>query len=132
MSVEIRGIDDVRRVLRDVMPKEARLLSRQTTLDVARAIVDEAKPLMPVDEGKMRAGTRARQERDRDGEARASVRVLRAFYWRFLEYGDGPDGIEHAFFLRAREKVMHKIDTIATRAFVQRLAARIARVAGRK
>lgn len=131
MSVEIRGIDDVRRVLRDVMPKEARILTRQTTLDVAKAIADEAKPLMPVDEGNMRSGTRAKQERDKDGEGRASVRVRGAFYWRFLEYGDGPDGIEHAFFLRAKEKVMHNIDTVATRAFVKRLVARLAKVAGR-
>lgn len=131
MSVEIRGIDDVRRTLRDLMPKEARVLSRQTVRDVASAIVDEAKPLMPVDEGTMRAGTVARQEKDRNGQATASVRVRGAFYWRFLEYGDGPDGIEHAFFMRAREKVMANIDTIATQAFVKRLAARIAKKAGR-
>lgn len=131
MSVEIRGIDDVRRVLREVMPREARILARQTTKDVAQTIADEAKGLMPVDEGDMVAGTRSRTERDRDGQARASVRVRGAFYWRFLEYGDGPDGIEHAFFMRAKEKVMGNIDTIATRAFVKRLAARIAKVAGR-
>lgn len=131
MSVEIRGIDDVRRVLRDVMPKEARILSRQTVKDIAQAMVDEAKPLMPVDEGVLVKGTFSRQERVKDGIALASVRVRNAFYWRFLEYGDGPDGIEHAFFMRAREKVMQNIDSIATRAFVQRLAARIAKVAGR-
>lgn len=131
MSVEIRGIDDVRRLLRDVMPKEAKVLTRQTTKDVAEAIADEAKRIMPVDHGDMRSGTRARQERDKDGQGRASVRVKGAFYWRFLEYGDGPDGIEHAMFARSKEKIMHKIDTIATRAFVQRLAARLRRVAGR-
>lgn len=131
MTVEIRGIDDVRRLLADVMPKEARVLTRQTTKDVADAIADEAKRLVPVDEGDLRAGIRAKQERDQDGEGRASVRVRGAFYWRFLEYGDGPDGIEHAFFLRSREKVMRNIDTIATKAFVKRLAARLARVAGR-
>jgi len=131
VSVEIRGIDDVRRLLGDLMPKEAKLLTRQTTKDVAEAIADEAKRIMPVDEGEMRSGTRARQERDKDGTGRASVRVKGAFYWRFLEYGDGPDGIEHAMFARAKEKIMHKIDTVATRAFVQRLAARLRRVAGR-
>lgn len=131
MSVEIRGIDDVRRLLRDVMPREARILTRQTTKDVASAIADEAKALMPVDEGTMVAGTNAFQERDRDGHGAASVRVRGAFYWRFLEYGDGPDGIEHAFFLRAREKVMQNIDSIATQAFVRRLVARIGKLAGR-
>lgn len=133
MSVEIRGIDDVRRVLRDVMPKEARILTRQTTKDVAEAIADAAKDNMSshVDSGAMRSGTRAMQERDKDKVGQASVRVRGAFYWRFLEYGDGPDGIEHAFFMRAREKVMNNIDSIATRAFVQRLAARISKVAGR-
>lgn len=132
MSVEIRGIDDVRRLLRDIMPKEAKILTRQTTKDVAEAIVEEAKQIMPVDQGAMRSATKVKQERDKDGHGRASVRVGRkAFYWRFLEYGDGPDGIEHAFFMRSKEKVMHNIDTIATRAFVRRLAARLRRVAGR-
>jgi HK97 gp10 family phage protein len=131
MSVEIRGIDDVRRLLRDVMPREAKALTRQTTKDVAEAIADEAKQIMPVDQGDMRSGTRVKQERDKDGQGRASVRVRNAFYWRFLEYGDGPDGIEHAFFARSREKVMRNIDTVATRAFVKRLAARLRRVAGR-
>lgn len=131
MSVEIRGIDDVRRVLGQIMPKEAKTLSRQTVRDVAEEIAEEARQNMPVDEGDMRAGTRVKQERDKDGQGRASVRVRGAFYWRFLEYGDGPDGIEHAMFMRAKEKVMHQIDTIATRKFVQRLAARLAKVAGR-
>ncbi|HCZ00176.1 MAG: hypothetical protein A3D16_12150 [Rhodobacterales bacterium RIFCSPHIGHO2_02_FULL_62_130] len=133
MSVEIRGIDDVRRLLRDVMPKEARILTRQTTKDVAAAIAQEARENMAghVDSGALRSGTRAVQERDKDGVGQAAVRVRRAFYWRFLEYGDGPDGIEHAFFLRAKEKVMADIDAIATRAFVQRLVARISKVAGR-
>lgn len=133
MTVEIRGIDDVRRVLRDVMPKEARILTRQTTLDVATAIAEAAKDNMSsnVDSGAMRSGTRAMQERDKDKVGQASVRVRGAFYWRFLEYGDGPDGIEHAFFMRAREKVMSNIDAIATRAFVQRLVARIGKIAGR-
>lgn len=131
MTVEIRGIDDVRRLLTDLMPREAKLLTRQTTKDVAEAIVDASTPLMPVDSGDMRAGTRARQERDKEGEGRASVRVRRAFYWRFLEYGDGPDGIEHAFFMRGKEKVMNNIDSIATQKFVKRLAARLAKVAGR-
>lgn len=131
MTVEIRGIDDVRRLLTDLMPREAKALTRQTTKDVAEAIVDAAKPLMPRDSGDMVSGTRARQERDKDGEGRASVRVRGAFYWRFLEYGDGPDGIEHAFFMRGKEKVMSNIDAIATQKFVKRLAARLAKVAGR-
>lgn len=130
MTVEIRGLDDVRRLLRDIMPREAKALTRQTTKDVAKAIADTAKPMMPVDEGDMRRGTHSKQERDKDGEGRASVRVRGAFYWRFLEYGDGPDGIEHAFFLRAKEKVMRNIDSIATQAFVKRLAARLRKVAG--
>lgn len=131
MTVEIRGIDDVRRLLGEMMPREAKALTRQTTKDVAQAIVDAAVPLMPVDSGDMRGGTRARQERDKDGQGVASVRVKGAYYWRFLEYGDGPDGIEYAFFMRGKEKVMHNIDTIATRAFVRRLATRLRKIAGR-
>jgi len=131
MSVEIKGLSDVRRVLAEVMPREAKILTRKTTKDVAKAIVDAAKPLIPVDQGDLRRGTKANQERDKGGVGMAAVRVKGAFYWRFLEYGDGPDGIEHAFFMRAREKVMRNIETVATRAFVKQLAARIGKNAGR-
>jgi HK97 gp10 family phage protein len=125
--VRIRGIDDVRRTLAEIMPREAKMLTRQVTKDVAQAIANEAKPLMPTDTTAMVRGTRAQQERDKDGVGSATVRVRGAFYWKFLERGDGPDGIEHAFFLRAREKVMSQIDQLVVYSFVQRLAARLKR-----
>lgn len=124
-------MDEVKRALRDMLPREAKILQRQVTKDVAEAIAEEAKANMPKDTGGMAAGTKAVQEKDSGGQARSTVRVSKAFYWRFLEYGDGPDGIEHAMFLKAREKVLADVDRIALDAFKRRLIARIEKAAGR-
>lgn len=129
--VRIRGIDEVNRLLGELMPKEARLLTRQTTTDVAKEIAARAKDLMPVDTGRMERGTYGKPERDKNGSGAATVRVKGAFYWKFLERGDGPDGIEHAFFLRAKEAVLKDIDSLVVAKFTRQLAERLKKVAGR-
>jgi len=126
-GVKVHGVADLSSLLAGVMPKEARVLTRHMVRDVASAIATEAKSIMPIDDGQMVGGTHAAQEKDGPEGARATVRVRGAFYWRFLERGDGPDGIEHAFFLRSREKVMSKIEEIATDSFKRRLASRLRR-----
>lgn len=125
MSVKIDGVDAVRRMLDDIAPAEARRLLRDTTLDVAKQVAADAKEIMPRDSGAMISGTYGRKEPLKGGEIKATVRVRRAYYWRFLEYGDGPDGIEHAFFLRARERTANMLDQTFLDAFARRLVARL-------
>lgn len=123
MTVKVDGLDAVLALLEDVAEKHAKPLTADFCMDVAEAIVDEAKPLMPVDSGDMRRLTVAERGKGQRYAGSASVNVGRdAYYWRFLEYGDGPDGIEHAFFARAREKVFQNIDDVAADRFKERLA----------
>lgn len=125
MSVEVRGLDDVLAALADVASAKERALTRDFCMDVATAIADEAKRIMPRDTGQMARLTGVEASNKKGGSA--SVRVGRdAFYWRFLEYGDGPDGIEHAFFMRAREKTFANIDAVAADRFKARLAKLVA------
>lgn len=120
--VKIEGMDGVRRALR-LMGASGKKHSRKLVRGVADAIVAEAKPLAPVDTGTLRKSIVARTDRDIEGGAVASVRVKsQAYYWRFLEYGDGPDGIEHAFFMRARAKVFADLDRVVTAAFLRAVA----------
>ncbi len=123
MSVTVKGLDRVIQILEDVAEQHAKPLAADFCMDVAEAIAEQAKANMSanIDSGDMRRLTVA--ERGQKGYfGTASVRVGRdAFYWRFMEYGDGPDGVEHAFFMRAREKVFANIDTLAADRFKDRL-----------
>jgi hypothetical protein len=123
--VKIEGIDAVVRMLKDVAPAEGRRLLRDTVQDVAKQVVADAKATMPRDTGAMAAGTYARKEPLGGGLIRSTVRVRGAFYWRFLEYGDGPDGVEHAMFLRAKERMLSVLDRQFLDAFARRLVARL-------
>jgi len=120
--VTIQGIDSVRRALAKLGPA-GKKHSRKMVRGVADAIVEEAKPLVPVESGALRGSIVARTERDQGGTAFAAVKVKAdAFYWRFLEYGSGPDGVEHAFFMRARTKVFADIDRVVVASFLRELA----------
>ena len=123
MGLTVKGLDTVLAVLSDVNEKNVKPLQSDFCTDVAEAIAERAKPLMPgPDSGTMMAATKAERGQGRDFGG-ASVRVCReAYYWRFLEYGDGPDGIEHAMFMRARESTFADLDSVALRRFNERLA----------
>lgn len=127
-KMEIRGIADVNRTLRTIAPKEARNLMRTTVHRMARGIAYQAKTYAPIDDGDLKSAIRHKRENmPAPYIVRSTVRVSRsAFYWRFLEYGDGPDGIEHAFFYRAMENFRREIDQIYLHAFTTQLEKRLA------
>ena len=128
----VRGVDEARRLLSQIAPREARSLIVATVHDVAQTLVDEAKQGMPVETGKMRSATKANKEKADGNRARSTVRVSRrAFYWRFLEDGDGPDHIEYAMFLRAFEKVRSNLDRVFVDAFSRKLISRLIRAKGK-
>jgi HK97 gp10 family phage protein len=128
--VQIEGMDGVRRALR-LMGASGKKHSRKMVRGVADAVAAEAKTLAPVDTGLLRRSIVARSERDVAGGAVASVKVKPdAYYWRFLEYGDGPDGVEHAFFMRARKKVFADLDRVVVASFMKAVAGDMRRAAG--
>ncbi len=127
MSVTITGLADLNAVLNAVAPREAKNLLRATVLDIAKQLATEAKGSMPEDSGDMIAGTKAKRDRGTRDSIEASVNVTGAFYWRFLEYGQGPDGLEYAFFLKALQAMRPDMERVYLEAFGRKLAARLAR-----
>ena len=127
MSVTITGLADLNAVLNAVAPREAKNLLRATVLDIAKQLATEAKGSMPEDSGDMIAGTKAKRDRGTRDSIEASVVVNGAFYWRFLEYGQGPDGLEYAFFLKALQAMRPDMERVYLEAFGRKLAARLAR-----
>ena len=127
IDIKIKGIADVNRALTEVGPKEGRNLIRATVQDIAQQLAKSAKEYSPDDTGQMDAGIKAKRDKPTRNTVASSVRVYDAYYWRFLEYGDGPDGVEHAFFLKALQEMRPNMDRVYMDAFAKKLAARIKR-----
>lgn len=131
MKMEIRGIEDVNRVLAQIAPREAKNLMRATTADLAKGIAQDAKAGAPRDEGDLKKGIGHKRARGDRETVKAQVLANRnggSFYWRFLEYGDGPDGVEHAFFLKALEKARTDMNARYLKVFVDKLEKRLVRL----
>lgn len=111
----LRGLDDVNNLLTQVAPRQGKNIMRATIHDVAKEVRDNARKDMPVDEGTMKKVTRHKRERATPTHVRSTVRVGgAAFYWRFLEYGTGPDRIAYDFFRNA----VHQMQAQLTQTFL--------------
>jgi hypothetical protein len=80
----------------------------------------------------LRKAIKSKRERALYGRLLSTVRVdPSAFYWRFLEYGQGPDGEEHAMFMRAVENFRSDMDRIFLTQFGKKWEAALKRAAKR-
>lgn len=127
ITVTIDGIEGVNRALTEVGPREGRNLIRATVQDIAVQLAKSAREYAPAETGALKAGIKAKRDKTTRDRVSSSVRVYGAFYWRFLEYGDGPDGVEHAFLLKALQEMRPNMDRVYIDAFAKKLAARIKR-----
>lgn len=128
-QVTITGIEDVNRLLAQIAPTEAKNLIRATVHGLATNIAKAAVQRMPADSGDMQKATKAKRERAKRDTLASSIRVANiAFYWRYLEYGQGPDRVEHAFFLQTLEALRPDLDRAYLEVFVSKLIARLKRL----
>jgi hypothetical protein len=128
--VTITGINDVGKVLTQIAPRAAINLLRTTTYAMAQEVTTDAKAVAPVAQGKLKAAMSTKRAKSRGTRevVRAVAYVKRdAFYWRFLEYGQGPDGVEYAFYLRAIKAMEAKMGDLFLKTFVDKLVKTIAR-----
>lgn len=127
-SVTVKGIEDVNHVLATIAPNEAKNLLRATVVALARDMSKDAAGRMPSDDGTLKAAGFAKRERGDRATVAATVRMSRAaFYWRFLEYGQGPDNVEHAFFLQTLQALRPDLDRRYLEIFTAKLIARLKR-----
>lgn len=130
IKTELRGLDDVDRLLSQIAPRKAFNIMRATVHDMAAQVSKEAKEYMPRDTGDMVEFTKHRRENPKDTGRRlgSTVRVGReAFYWRYLEYGQGPDGVEHGFFAAAVQSLKVQMNQRFLASFVKKFEAALRR-----
>lgn len=131
--IQVRGIEDVNEVLSKIAPNHARNIMRATVHGVASTITKDAKTHMSEDTGEMKKATKAKRERGKPDYIQSTVRVAEsAFYWRFREYGQGPDGVEDAMFMKAVAKFQAQFDEIFMTQFVKKFEAAVARARKRQ
>lgn len=119
-------------LLTKIAPREAYNIMRATIHGVAGGIAKDARTDAPEDEGDLRAAIKHKRERPIRGYLLSTVRVNPvAFYWRFLEYGQGPDGEEHAMFMRAVEAFRQNMNGIFLTQFGKKWEAALKRAAKR-
>ena len=131
MSVKVTGLSEVRSALIDLGPKEATNLMRTVVVDIAKQVAQDAADRAPAEKGDLKDGISAKRERGQRNKLAATVRAA-PFYWRYLEYGQGPDGVEHAFMLKSLQALRPEMDRIYLETFVRKWTALMARKAKRK
>ena len=115
----------------DIGPKEATNLIRVVVFDLTKQIAKLASDNAPEDRGALKAGIKPKRERGKRHFLAASVRAA-PFYWRFLEYGQGPDHVEYAFGLKALQAIRPDIDQTYLQTFARKFEERLARQRKRK
>jgi hypothetical protein len=133
-EVVIRGIADVNAMLGGLAPNEARNLMRATVYDIAKTAAQTATRYTPDDpgtgKGDLKSSIKPRREKSARDQANAAVivsNIKRNYFWRFLEYGQGPDNVEHAMFAKAIEQLRPEMPRIYVEAFAKKLIARLKR-----
>lgn len=131
ITVNVRGSAAVERILRDIAPKEAERLVKQTVSAVAQDIVRDAKRNMnfsgPYSTGRMKRAVKKRQRRVRRGIIQSDITVgKRAFYWRFYEYGQ--DNPRRRMFGKAVDNTRQTLGVRFEQLFMQKLMRRLAKV----
>jgi hypothetical protein len=133
MRMTITGIADVNRILREIAPNEARNLMRATITELAKEVARMATENAPAETGTLKGAIAHKRERGKRDLLASSAGVgPAAFYWRFPEYGQGPDGVEHAYFMRAVRTIEPQLEGRYLSIFGQKLENRLARLRKKK
>lgn len=131
---KVTGVADINRILGQIAPREAKNLMRATVFDITKQAASKMTDYTPDDPatggGDLKSSIKPKRERGTRDRIEASVvvtNIRRNYFWRFLEYGDGPDHVEHAMGLKALMALRPDIDRIYAEAFVKKLIARLKR-----
>ena len=135
-GLEVTGIDDITKVLEQLLPRHAANLSKAMIHGLASEVTKEAKKRAPKKTGTLRRAIKAKRRRGKPGQPVSDVIVesgktakFDGFYWRFIEFGTGgpvPQP-EQPFLRPAKDLIQANIPKIAQEQFVKKLAAAVRR-----
>jgi HK97 gp10 family phage protein len=136
INIDVEGIEEIQKVLREIPEKDAKNLVRATVRGIASEVNKEAKKRVPVDTGNLKKSLKVKAVRsppfkpvfDVRAESGKSVKHD-GFYWRFIEHGTGGDSPspEQPFIRPAVDLVFSKMNTLLHEMFIKKLRAAVAR-----
>ncbi|MBL4612140.1 MAG: HK97 gp10 family phage protein [Emcibacter sp.] len=135
-GLEVTGIDEITKVLEQLLPRHAANLSKAMVHGLASEVTKEAKKRVPKKTGTLGRAIKAKRRRGKPGQPVSDVIVesgktakFDGFYWRFIEFGTGgpvPQP-EQPFLRPAKDLIQANIPRIAQEQFVKKLAAAVKR-----
>lgn len=131
-KVEVIGLEGVNKVLKELVPKHARNLSRSLIHGLASETSKEAKKRVPRDTGTLKKAIKAKRRKSPPDKPVSDVIVESGkkakndgFYWFFVEYGTGgpvPQP-EQPFLRPAKDLIQANMPRIIDEQFKKKLAA---------
>lgn len=136
VKTDIVGIDEINKVLGDLLPKHARNLSRSFVHGLASEVTKEAKKRVPRKTGTLKKAIKAKRKKSTPDKPVSDVVIEQGksakndgFYWFFVEYGTGgpvPQP-ERPFLRPARDLIEANMPKVAKEQFNKKLAALVKR-----
>lgn len=134
MTITIRGIDDVKKILQDITPKRAANLMKATIRGIATETKKEIAPRVPKNTGNLKKSLKVKARRSHPLEPVFNVVFATGkgakndgFYWRFLEYGtvNNPNALN--FVRDSIIRIESNLDPILINQFSKKLESTIKR-----
>ena len=131
--VEVTGIDQIKQILRDVTPRHANNLMRNTIRGVAAEIRKDIRSTAPKgDQGRLAAARNIKVKMRRAKQGAQVAEVVfnnKTFFWRFVEHGTGGDNPQPArpFVIPARNRAASRLDRMIAQSFSRTLEKTIKR-----
>jgi HK97 gp10 family phage protein len=132
---EVTGIEEFRKMTKDLAPKQARNLARATVQGVATEVAKQMRKKAPKDDGTLRKAIKARRRKMQGDVAMSDVRIEHgkgskndAWYWHFIEFGTQKNSAQ-PFIQPTVAAVEPQLPGIFAREFGKKLEKALAREA---
>lgn len=132
-KVEVVGLEEMKDVLDELLPKHAANLSRALVHSLASQVAKGAKQLAPSDTGTLKESIKAKRRRSKPESPVSDVVIdkskNKAWYWFFIEYGTGGKNPspERPFLRPALDVVQADMKNIIKEQFTKKLKAMVRR-----
>ncbi|MEM9523641.1 MAG: HK97-gp10 family putative phage morphogenesis protein [Pseudomonadota bacterium] len=130
MKIEVKGTDDVKRLLDEIAPRHALNIQRAAVHGVAGEVRNLIRKNAPKDEGALRKGIKTKRRRMSFGRIQSDV-VSEEFYWAFHERGTSKHGAT-PFVMPSVHEIELRLPAILKEQFVKKFEAAIRRAKRRQ
>ena len=134
MSIEVKGIDDVKKILEDIAPKRATNLITATMRGVATEIKKEIQNTVTIRTANLKRSVKVKKSRG--DKFKPTFKVVfdqgksakhDGFYWRFEEHGTSRGQKATNFVRKSRLKIEANLGFIIRKQFTKKLESAIKR-----